>query len=81
MIDTDVTELLPLITAPTLVLCGSEDCLTPLDCGPGGAGMRAIAERIPGARLHVLEGCGHGNLIERTEESIQQIVDHLEGVR
>ena len=53
MIETDVTELLPQITAPTLVLCGSEDCLTPLDAGPDGTGMRVIAERIPGARLHV----------------------------
>jgi pimeloyl-ACP methyl ester carboxylesterase len=81
MSETDVTGLLPLITAPTLVLCGSEDCLTPLDCGPDGAGMRVFAERIPGARLHVFDGCGHGNLIERTAESIQVIVDHLEGVR
>jgi 3-oxoadipate enol-lactonase len=81
MIETDVTDLLPRIQAPTLVLCGSEDCLTPLDCGPDGAGMRVIAERIPNARLHVFEGCGHGNLIERTEESIRVIVEHLEGTR
>jgi 3-oxoadipate enol-lactonase len=79
MIETDVTELLPRIAAPTLVLCGSDDCLTPLDCGPDGAGMRVIAERIPNARLHVFESCGHGNLIERTEESIRVIVEHLEG--
>jgi 3-oxoadipate enol-lactonase len=79
MIETDVTALLPRITAPALVLCGSEDCLTPLDTGPDGAGMRVIAERIPNARLHLFEGCGHGNLIERTEESIRAIVDHLEG--
>jgi 3-oxoadipate enol-lactonase len=78
MIETDVTELLPRITAPTLVLCGSEDCLTPLDCGPDGAGMRVIAERIPNARLHVFERCGHGNLVERAEESIRVIVEHLD---
>jgi 3-oxoadipate enol-lactonase len=78
MIDTDVTDLLPRIAAPTLVLCGSEDCLTPLDCGPDGAGMRVIAERIPDARLHVFPGCGHGNLIERAEESVRVIIDHLE---
>ena len=81
MIETDVTDLLPRIVAPTLVLCGSEDCLTPFDCGPGGAGMRVIAQRIPGARLHVFDGCGHGNLIESAAESIQVIVDHLEGPR
>ena len=40
---------------------------TPLDCGPDGAGMAVIAERVPGARLHVFEGCGHADLMERTD--------------
>jgi 3-oxoadipate enol-lactonase len=79
MIETDVTAELGRIQAPTLLLCGSEDCLTPLDCGPGGVGMRAMAERIPGARLHVFAGCGHANLLERTEESVRAIVEHLGG--
>jgi 3-oxoadipate enol-lactonase len=77
MIETDVTAELPKIEAPTLLLCGSEDCLTPLDCGPDGVGMRRMAELIPGARLHVFEGCGHGNLMERADESIRVIVDFL----
>ena len=79
MIATDVVELLPRVSAPTLVLCGEEDALTPLRCGPDGAGMDVIAERIPGARLHVFAGCGHANMAERTEESIQVIVDFLDG--
>jgi 3-oxoadipate enol-lactonase len=79
MIETDVTDLLGAIRSPTLLLCGEEDCLTPLDCGPGGVGMRAMAERIPGARLHVFAGCGHANLLERTEESVRAIVEHLGG--
>lgn len=41
MIETDVTELLGKVTAPTLLLCGSEDCLTPLDCGTWGSGHAA----------------------------------------
>jgi pimeloyl-ACP methyl ester carboxylesterase len=77
MIEMDVADALPLVTAPTLVLCGSEDVLTPLDCGPTGVGMREIAARIPDARLHVFDGCGHANLIERTDESVRVIVDHL----
>lgn len=51
MAETDVTGLLAGVTAPTLVLHGDEDPLTPLDAGPGGAGARAIAEGIPGAKL------------------------------
>jgi pimeloyl-ACP methyl ester carboxylesterase len=79
MIDTDVSDELPHIVAPTLLLCGSDDCLTPLDCGPDGVGMRRMAELIPGARLHVFEDCGHGNLMERADESIRVIVDFLQG--
>jgi pimeloyl-ACP methyl ester carboxylesterase len=77
MIQTDVSPLLGSITAPTLVMVGSEDCLTPLDAGPDGVGARAMAEAIPGATLHVLEGCGHGNLIEQPEESIAAIFAFL----
>lgn len=79
MIEADVVDLLPQITAPTLVLCGEEDCLTPLRCGPDGAGMDVIADRIPDARLHVFDGCGHANLMERTEESVRVIFEHLAG--
>jgi 3-oxoadipate enol-lactonase len=79
MITMDVRTELPQITAPTLVMVGSEDAITPLDAAPGGAGARHMAEAIPNARLHVLEGCGHGNLLERPEESIRAILDFLEG--
>jgi pimeloyl-ACP methyl ester carboxylesterase len=77
MIEADVTGVLARISAPTLVLVGAEDILTPLDCGPDGAGVRAIARAIPDARLHVFEGCGHGNLIERADESASVILDFL----
>jgi pimeloyl-ACP methyl ester carboxylesterase len=77
MIETDVTAELGQIRAPTLLLCGTDDCLTPLDCGPDGVGMRRMAELIPGAHLHVFDGCGHGNLMERADESIRVIVDFL----
>jgi pimeloyl-ACP methyl ester carboxylesterase len=79
MIESDATPDLAAITAPTLLLCGEEDCLTPLQCGPDGVGMRRMAELIPNARLHVFPGCGHGNLVERVDDSIQAIVDHLLG--
>jgi pimeloyl-ACP methyl ester carboxylesterase len=42
------------ITAPTLVIHGSADPMFP----PGHG--EALAEEIPGARLLVLEGAGHG---------------------
>jgi len=79
MAETDVTGLLAGVTAPTLVLHGDEDPLTPLDAGPDGAGARAIAEGILGAQLTVLKGCGHGILFERPVESVQAVVDFLKG--
>jgi pimeloyl-ACP methyl ester carboxylesterase len=79
MAETDVTGLLGQITAPTLVLHGDEDILTPLDCGPDGAGARKIAEGIPGAELYLLEGCGHGVLFERPDEAVGKVIAFLNG--
>jgi pimeloyl-ACP methyl ester carboxylesterase len=77
MITTDTRAELERIAAPTLVMVGEHDVITPLDAGPDGAGARYLAERIPGAELCVLEGCGHGNLVERAGESIRLILDFL----
>jgi aminoacrylate hydrolase len=77
MIETDVRDQLGAITAPTLVMVGEEDCLTPLDQGPDGAGARYMHEHIPGSALHVFPACGHGNLVERPQESIDVILDFL----
>jgi 3-oxoadipate enol-lactonase len=49
----DSLDRLPQITAPTLVLVGPEDILTPVSYAT------ELAEAIPGARLHVLERGGH----------------------
>lgn len=77
MAETDVTGILGNVTAPTLVLHGDEDWLTPLDCGPGGAGARQIHEGISGSELYILEGCGHGVLFERPDEAVSQVVRFL----
>ena len=79
MIDTDVTARLGDVTAPTLVMVGSEDVLTPLDAGPGGAGARYVAENLPDARLVVFEGSGHGHYIEQQQESLAAIIGFLSG--
>lgn len=57
----DSLPLLPSIACPTLVLCGREDALTPLDL------HREMAALIPGARLVVVEGCGHLSTLERPD--------------
>jgi pimeloyl-ACP methyl ester carboxylesterase len=77
MIDTDVTGQLEHVTAPTLVMVGSEDVLTPLDAGPGGAGARYVADHLPNATLVVFEGSGHGHYIEQPVASVEAIIDFL----
>jgi pimeloyl-ACP methyl ester carboxylesterase len=53
VIEDDRSSRLAAIAARTQVVHGDCDRLIPVDNG------RAIAAAIPGARLHVLEGCGH----------------------
>lgn len=77
MIDTDVRDQLTQVKASVLVMVGSEDVLTPLDAGPGGAGARYVAENLPNAKLVVFEGSGHGHYIEQPEESLQAILGFL----
>jgi pimeloyl-ACP methyl ester carboxylesterase len=51
--DTDVTALLPRVTAPTLVLHAREDGRVPFEAG------RRMAAGIPGARFVPLQGRNH----------------------
>jgi pimeloyl-ACP methyl ester carboxylesterase len=66
----DTSERLAGISMPTLVVHGSEDQMLPADNG------RMIAERIPGARLEVLEDVGHAFWWERPEQVAQMLRDH-----
>jgi len=50
------------IRVPTLVVCGRQDALTPL------ADSQAMAAGIAGARLVVIEDCGHLSSLERPAE-------------
>jgi pimeloyl-ACP methyl ester carboxylesterase len=54
----DGRALLPGVRCPSLVLCGRQDALTPLERS------LEIADAIPGARLSVLEHCGHLSALE-----------------
>jgi len=50
------------IPCPTLVVCGRQDALTPLELS------EELAHLIPRARLTVIEDCGHLSTMERPEE-------------
>lgn len=70
----DAWEALPQITAPTLVLHGTDDEMAPV------VNAERIAERIPGAQLRLWEGTRHGFFSERAEEVTAEIIRFLVGV-
>ena len=55
----DSHDELDTVTVPTLVVCGRQDPVTPL------ADHVAIAARVAGSRLRVIEDCGHLATIEQ----------------
>jgi 3-oxoadipate enol-lactonase len=69
----DVRASLGRITAPTLVLVGSEDPSTP------PAEAQLIADGIPGARLAVVPGAAHLLNVEQAEAFNRAVLDHLLG--
>ncbi len=69
----DRTELLRAIRVPTLVIHGAADPLVPLACGID------TAERVPGARLEVIEGMGHDLPAQLLERLIALIDAHAHG--
>ncbi len=58
----DYRDLLTAIECPTLVLCGRQDRLTPLE------NSEQMAAAIPHAQLAVVEECGHMSPLERPAE-------------
>jgi pimeloyl-ACP methyl ester carboxylesterase len=67
----DFRAMLPSIACPTLLLCGRQDGLTPLE------NSEQIAAAIPGAKLVVVEKCGHMSTLERPAEVNKAMRDWL----
>ena len=59
------------VTAPTLVIWGEKDNVTPLRTG------RLLAHRLPSARLEGIEGVGHMPMYESTGQLNRLVVDEL----
>jgi 3-oxoadipate enol-lactonase len=66
----DASGRLGAIAAPTLIVHGSADEMLPV------ANARAIAERMPDARLEILDGIGHLFFWERPRESAALVREH-----
>jgi pimeloyl-ACP methyl ester carboxylesterase len=84
LIDIDVTSELARITAPTLVIVGDGDVLTPADQGPSGAGGRYVYEHLSNAATRefvVIKNAGHANLMDNPRDSNRAAIDFLKRVR
>jgi 3-oxoadipate enol-lactonase len=70
----DTSDRLAGITAPTLVIHGTDDEMLSV------RNAEIIAEKIPGARLEILDGVGHLFFWEKPEQSAQLVSEFLAGV-
>jgi 3-oxoadipate enol-lactonase len=68
----DTVSRLGQVQAPTLVLHGDQDAMSPL------ANARLLAERIPDAELAVVHGAGHAYALEQPEASLRLLTDWLD---
>jgi pimeloyl-ACP methyl ester carboxylesterase len=62
------------ITAPTLVICGSEDDMTPVKYS------QYLVNKIIGAKLVVVEGGSHHCLLEKPVEVNRAIEEFLKNL-
>lgn len=59
------------ISCPTLILCGRQDTLTPLEL------HEEMASSIPNARLTIIEDCGHLSAMEQPQAVTAMLRDWL----
>jgi pimeloyl-ACP methyl ester carboxylesterase len=71
----DQTHLLPRILAPTLIIVGSEDQVTPTK------DAEFMRREIRGSRLEVIEGAGHVSNLERPEEFNRALRNFLDSLQ
>lgn len=70
----DVMQRLDEINVPTLILCGTEDVLTPMKYS------EYLRDRIPNARLLAFPGAGHMVMLERPLDVAQALSDFADEI-
>jgi 3-oxoadipate enol-lactonase len=68
----DLVDQLSTITAPTMVIVGNQDILTPR------GDSEEIAERIPNAELVVIAGAAHGLMMEHSSTFNRILIEFLQ---
>ena len=67
----DYAMQLARVTAPTLLLCGDQDLISPIAVG------KRLAELLPNSRLKVLHGGTHAVAVEQPDAVAEAIIEHL----
>ncbi|MBD1846835.1 alpha/beta hydrolase [Cyanobacteria bacterium FACHB-63] len=67
----NLRDSLPNIKAPTLVLWGKQDQVTPV------SGSEVAMNNISGATLRIFDNCGHWVYLEHTDEFNQSVTEFL----
>ncbi len=67
----DITEAVTQIGIPALAVCGAEDRMTP------PSWSESIRDRLPGARLALIEGAGHFVMLENPEAFNAALTDFV----
>ena len=68
---TDTTSTLSKINIPTLIICGTEDKLTPPEV------MKAMGDKIPNSKFVMIDGAGHMTPIENPQIVNKSIKEFL----
>jgi len=75
LISTDLTSRLKNIIAPTLIIWGREDKVTPL------SDAMLMYELIPNSRIHIIKNAHHSPQFTRPEEVCEKIIEWIQPIR
>lgn len=70
----DVMDRLSKISAPTLILCGAEDKMTPL------RNSEFMRDHIAGTRLEIVPNAGHNVMLEQPNQVAEILADFLDAI-
>ena len=75
---TDLSPWASRVVAPTLLIAGEEDNMTPFSPAPGGVGFSQIQHMIRDCELAVLPECGHYLVLEQPDATAVLVKEFLQ---
>ncbi len=74
MISVDLTPCLEKIIAPTLIIWGNEDRITPLSDG------KLMHNRIKDSKFKIIDGAGHSPYFTHPDQVVKNILTVIENI-